>query len=152
MCFHRTSEVNSSIHFIRCASECRCRVSQLSCLLVQKLTVDGKTLSDVWGWSQVGKCWNDRVESSVKELVWVERDSLKSLRENYSLYNRTENDCDTQGHSLPPVLPFLIFWSFIGYLKTYVWVPKDWGGTWPQTATALTLNTPYGLRTWAGCC
>lgn len=41
-----------------------------SCLLVQNLTVAGKTLSDVSGWSQVVKCRNDRVEGSVKELVW----------------------------------------------------------------------------------
>lgn len=38
---------------------------------------------------------------------WTEwKETLKSLRENYSLYNHTEDDCDTQSHSLPSVLPF----------------------------------------------
>lgn len=78
--------------------------------------MDGKTLSGVWSWSQVVKCRNDRVEHWVKELVWVERDSLKSLRENDSLYNHSENDCATQGHILPSCLSFLkYFWVLLVY-------------------------------------
>lgn len=135
------------IHSVHCASDSWCHVRGLSCLLVQNLTVDGKTLSDVSGWSQVGKCWNDRVESSAKELVWVEGDSLKLLRENDSLYNHTENDCDTQGHRLPSSLPFLIYWSSIGYLKLCIRVPTDWGGNGPQNTTALSLNTLWPEET-----
>lgn len=98
-----------------------------------------KTLSDVSGWSQVVKCGNDRVESSVKGLVWVEGDSLKSLRENDFLYNHTENENDTQGHSLPSILPFfdiLELWHLktsAQGLKSYPTITATaWNNLWSQ--------------------
>lgn len=118
ICFLRGSQVNSFLRFTCCACTAPVPCRQIELCSWSELDVDGNTSSDVSGRSQVGECWNDRVESSVRK---VERDSLsKSLREKDSLYNHSETDCDTHTSQNTFSSSFCLFED--------VWVATDCGG------------------------